>query len=79
VPHMALDVRDAIARVQFVPATVEVLGNETKLRDQHSRQVEWSFLAALFAPETQEGLLVLAHDDPRVRASNEVTAVAYAC
>jgi hypothetical protein len=48
---MALDVRDPVAGVEFVPAPVEVLGDQTKLDDQDARQIKRNFLAALFPPE----------------------------
>jgi hypothetical protein len=32
------------------------------------------FLAALFSPEPQQGLLVLAHDDPGIGAADEVVS-----
>jgi hypothetical protein len=31
---MALDIRDPVARVQFIPAAVEVLGDQAELDDQ---------------------------------------------
>ena len=76
VDRMALDVRDPVAGVEFVPAAVEVLGDEAELDDQDARQVESGRLAPFFPPEPQQGLLVLAHDDPGVRAADEVAAVA---
>jgi hypothetical protein len=65
---VALDARDPVTGVKLVPAAIEVLGDQAELDDQDPREVGWSLLAALFAPEPQEGLLVLAHDDPGVRA-----------
>jgi hypothetical protein len=46
---MALDVRDPVAGVEFVPAPVEVLGDQTNHQD--ARQIKRNFLAALFPPE----------------------------
>ncbi|OIQ72940.1 hypothetical protein GALL_454300 [mine drainage metagenome] len=51
VDRVALDVRDAVARVELIPAAVEVLGDEAKLDDQDARKVERSLLAALFPPK----------------------------
>ena len=76
VDHMALDVADPVAGVELVPAAVEVFGDQAELDDQDARQVGRCHLAPLFAPKAMEGLLVLAHDDPGVRAADEVTAVA---
>jgi hypothetical protein len=47
---MALDVRDPVARVLFIPAAVEVLGDQAELDDQNARQVKSSRLTSLFAP-----------------------------
>ena len=44
-----LDVRDPVAGVEFVPAPVEVLGDQTNHQD--ARQIKRNFLAALFPPE----------------------------
>jgi hypothetical protein len=56
-------VRDPMAGVEIVPAAVEVLGDRAELDDQDARQVGRSLLAPFLAPEPQQGLLVLAHDD----------------
>jgi hypothetical protein len=37
---MALDVRDAVARVLFIPAAVEVFGDQAELDDQDAREIE---------------------------------------
>jgi hypothetical protein len=60
VDRVALDVRDPMAGVEFVPAAVEVLGDQAELDDQDARQVGRSLLALFFVPEPQKGFLVLA-------------------
>jgi len=55
-------------------ASVQVLGRDAKLDDKIARKVLRLGLAALFAPETMEGSLILAHDDPRVRTSYKVSS-----
>ena len=75
VDRMTLDVRDPVAGVEFIPAAVEVLGDQAELDDQDARKVRRSLLAAFFAPEAQQGFLVLAHDDPGVGAADEVLSV----
>jgi hypothetical protein len=72
---MALDVRDPVARVLFIPAPVEVFGDEAELDDQDARQIEIGDLTAFFAPQAMEGLLIFAHDDPGIGAADEVRAV----
>jgi hypothetical protein len=61
-----------MAGVELIPAAVEVLGDQAELDDQDARQVERSLLSALFSPEPQQGLLVLAHDDSGIGAAYEV-------
>jgi hypothetical protein len=75
VDRMVLDVTDPVARVLLVPAAVEVLGGEAELDDQHAREVEGDLLTSFLAPEPQQRLFVLAHDDPGVRAADEVRAI----
>ena len=47
----------------------------SELDEEVARQVLWFDLAALFPPKAQESALVLAHDDPGVRSTDEGTAV----
>ena len=70
----ALDVRDAPAGVTLVPGAVEFLGRSPELHDEVAGQVLRISLAALFAPQTDEGRLVAAHDDAGVRAADEVSS-----
>jgi hypothetical protein len=76
---MALNVRDPVAGVKLIPTAVEVLGGEAELDGQDAREVGGRLLAAFFAPEPQEGLLVLAHDDPGIGAANEVSSIFNLC
>jgi hypothetical protein len=74
---MALDVRDPVAGVLFVPAAVEVFSRQPQLDDQDAREVDGCRFSSFFLPQTMERLFVLAHDDPGVRAADELAAVAY--
>jgi hypothetical protein len=49
----------------------KVLRHHTKLDDEITGQVRRFGLAALFPPEPPECLLVIAHDDPGIRAADE--------
>jgi len=75
VKRTALHVTDPVARVLLVPTAVEVLGGEAELDDQHAREVEGDILTSFLASKPQQSLLVLAHDDPGVRAADEVHAI----
>ena len=61
--------------VFLVPVPVEVLGHGAELDQEVAGQVLGLDLAALFPPEADQGRLVVAHDDPGVRAADELTAV----
>ena len=53
--------------------------HQAELDDQDGRQVRGSRLAPLLLPEPQQGLLVLAHDDPGVGAADEVAPIEIMC
>ena len=55
VPHQALDVSDGSPCIALVPGPVEVLGGVPELYDQVAGEVLRADLAALFAPEPNEG------------------------
>ena len=63
--------RDRLAGIALIPAPIEVLGHDPELDDQVVGEVLRLDLAALLAPEPEQGGLVVAHDDPGVRAANE--------
>jgi hypothetical protein len=63
--------------VLLIPTPVEVFGDQPELDNQNARKIERGGLTALFSPETVEGLFVLAHDDPGIRAADELAAVVY--
>ena len=71
--HLALDVLDHLAGVALVPAPIEVLGDASELDDEVAGQILGLDLAALLAPQAKQGPLVVAHDDPGVRAADERT------
>ena len=73
--HLPLHLGDDLAGIALVPVPVEVLGHGAELDDQVAGQVLRLDLAALFPPEPEQGGLVVAHDDPGVRAADEGAAV----
>ena len=74
VADLALDVDDHLAGIGLIPAPVQVFGCQPKLDDEVARQVLRLDFAPFFAPEADQGGFVITHDDPGVRAANEVTA-----
>ncbi len=71
----ALDVSDVKSRVSLVPATVEVVGDESHLDDQYIREIGAFDLTPLFFPKARECFFVLAHDNAGVRAPDGVATV----
>ena len=73
-PNLPLYVRNDLTGVGFIPAPIEALSHDPKLNDQVTRQVLRLDFPALFTPELQQRSLIIAHDNPGVRAADEVTA-----
>ena len=71
---LALDVGDDLTGIGLVPAPVKVFGDDPELDDEVAGQVLRLDLAAFFPPQPQQGGLIVAHNDPRVRAADEVAA-----
>jgi hypothetical protein len=70
-PDPLLDVLDGLTGTALVPVAVEVevLCDLSKLDDQVLRKVLWLAFAALFLPQPNEVVLIVPHDDARVRAT----------
>ena len=64
-----------LAGIALVPAPVELLGRGPELDDEVAGQVLRLDLAALLPPEAEQGGFVVAHDDPGVRAADEVATL----
>ena len=60
-----------VAGVALVPAPVEVLGDGAELDDQVVGKVFGLDLPAFLAPQPNQTGLVIAHDDPGIRAADE--------
>jgi len=57
------------------PEAIEPFGDEPQLDHEVAGQVRRLGFAALFLPAPDQGGLVSAHNDARVRATDEVAAV----
>jgi hypothetical protein len=66
VPDLALNIGKHLTGIGLVPAPVQVLGRKPKLDNEIARQVLRLDLATLFPPQSEEGSLVVAHDNPGV-------------
>ena len=70
-----LDIGNDLTGIGLVPAPVQVFGDDPELDDEIAREVFRLDLAAFLPPQPQQGGLVVAHDDPGVRAADKVAAV----
>ena len=71
----ALALDHPAAAVPLIPGDVEVFGCLAELDDEIARQVFRLDFAALLAPQVDERRLIVAHNNPRVRAADEALAV----
>ena len=76
VPDVLLHVGDDLPGIGLVPAPIKVFGDGPELDDEVAGQVLRLDLAALFLPQPDQGGFVVAHDDPGVRAADEVAPLA---
>jgi hypothetical protein len=58
-----------LAGMALVPVPVEVFGHDPELDNEVGGEVLGLYLAALLPPEAEQGGLIIAHDDPCVRAA----------
>jgi hypothetical protein len=75
VSDVPLDVCDELTSIRFVPASVQLLRGSAELDDKVARQIPGFNFPAFFPPKSQEGGLIVAHDDAGVRAPDEVAAI----
>jgi hypothetical protein len=69
-----LHIRQHLSGIGLIPPSVQFLSRDAKLYDEIAGQVLRLDLAPLLPPEAEEGGLVVAHDDPGVRTTNEIPA-----
>jgi hypothetical protein len=70
-PEPMLDAFDGLPGVALVPMPVEGFRHEAELDDEVAGQVLRLGLAPFLAPQVDQGGLIVAHDDPGVRAADE--------
>jgi hypothetical protein len=69
---MTLHVCDDLPGIRLVPAPIEIFGGEPELNDQIPGKLFKFDIASLFTPQAEQGRIIIAHDDPGVRAADEV-------
>src|SRR5580658_3423486 len=72
---MSLHVRDDLTRVRLIPAAIKILGYRPKLDDKVARKILSLGLAPFLPPQSHQRRLIVPHDDPRIRAAEEKTAI----
>ena len=65
----------AYAGVALIPAPVELLGDGSELDDQIVGEILRLDLAALLPPQPHQRGLIIAHDDPSIRATDKSAAI----
>jgi hypothetical protein len=73
--HSLLDVGDHLPGIGLIPAAIEVLGGDPELNYEIAGQVLRLDLSPLLPPKPEESTLIIAHDDPGIRAADEVATV----
>ena len=77
--HAPLDRCQNLPGIAFEPAAVEVFGDHAELDNEVAGEVLGLDFAPRFTPEADDGSLVVAQDDPRVRAADERAASGLGC
>ena len=70
-PDLPLDVRNGLTGIRLIPAPVQLLSGQAELDDEVAGEVLWLDLPAFLPPEAKQRCLIVAHDDPGVRAADE--------
>jgi hypothetical protein len=73
--QLVLNAFDGLPGIALVPMPVEGFSHDAELDNEVAREVLWLDLAPFLPPEAEEGGLIIAHDDPGVRAADEEAAV----
>jgi hypothetical protein len=68
-----------MARVGLIPAPIQPLGRNAKLDHEVGRKVRRLDFPTFLAPEPTQGGLIIAHDDPGVRAADEIPPLPLFC
>jgi hypothetical protein len=68
-----LNVGDYLPAIGLVPAAVQLFGRDAKLNHEIAGQVFGFNLASLFPPQPDQRRLITAHNDPGIRAADEVS------
>ena len=74
VPDMPLHIDHLMTAIGLKPAPIKVFGHHPELDDEIAGQVLRLDLAALFPPEPKLAPHHRTHDDPGIRAANEISA-----
>src|SRR5262245_14467268 len=70
-PDPFLNAADCVASVALIPASIEVLRYGAELDDEVVGEILRLDLPALLPPQMQQSAMVVAHNDPGVRATDK--------
>src|SRR6516164_5940748 len=76
---LSLDVSKRLPGIGLVQPSVQIFGGNAKLDNEIVRKVFWLCFTTFFAPQPEQGGLIVPHDDPSVRAADEIAAVPSRC
>ena len=74
-PEPMLNAFDNLPGVALAPTPVEGFGYQAELDDEVAGEVLRLGFAPFLAPEAHQGAFIVAHDDARVRAAHETSAI----
>jgi hypothetical protein len=74
-PDLPLDIGEGLASIGLIPTPIQVLRGQAELDDEVAREVLRLDLAPLHPPQSEEGRLIVAHDNPGVRATDEIATI----
>src|SRR5262249_13724445 len=66
IANSALDILEGLTGITLEPVPIQGLGHDPDLNNKVPREVGWLDLAALLAPEAEEGGFIISHDYPGV-------------
>ena len=79
VKHPLLDIGDHLPGIGLVPAPIEVLGRQPRVGRSGCPTNPRARPLPLLPPQPHQGCLILAHDDPGVRAADEIAPSKVLC
>jgi hypothetical protein len=74
-PDMLLHIDNNLPGISLIPEPIKLLRYHAEPYQEIVGLVLWLGFTTLFPPEPEQGLLIITHDDPGVRAADKGAAV----